>query len=154
MSKFIHVRLISALLLLLCFVLPLSKCTTARSTNQYAAPLDTYIYGYAMAKQGLRDIEHGQTLDGFKLLGVIFTVFFLPIVILIVALKWRLLLTVVGSVVTGYALCLWVLVLNPQIGGLLALGSWLALLVSAIWESLREYSHKSQFDNDAAGRST
>ena len=69
------VKRIAAILLMACFVLPLSRCTSKSDPGERVAGADTYLYGYEMAWDALRNLNIGP-LKSVGTLTALFIVFF------------------------------------------------------------------------------
>jgi hypothetical protein len=123
---------LASILLLVCFVLPLSKCETKKEVDGVAQIDATYAYGYQMALGDLADIgERG--LDALQGLGFVAIVFFVPAISLWFKEGWQSLIQLCAAFPALYALYGWVIVFatTPQIGGVLALECWLFLLTTS-----------------------
>jgi hypothetical protein len=128
MDKLSWARKLASLLLLLCFVLPLSQCTTKFDKDGKPGVQTSTLYPGKLAQEALATLSV-EKLDGAAVLFGIFTVFLLP------ALCWRMrpgrqaLLLAAASGVAGFALYLWVFLFAtaPLAGGLLASACWIVL---------------------------
>ncbi|MFZ6678950.1 hypothetical protein [Undibacterium sp. Tian12W] len=150
------IRKISSLLLLLCFVLPLSKCESKMQPQKEAqsqtandqvkqneaaknvakeAVKDDLLYGYVLLMNGWEDLRKNKTLASSVTLLAVLSIFFLPCVLLVLKEKPQVLITLLASMLAGPALFFWVLVCGtPQVGGVLAIICWISLfLVSLIY---------------------
>jgi hypothetical protein len=128
-------RKLVSVVLVLCFALPLSMCTTKHpDDNNLIVATDTYTYGYELAEQAWNDVKHGNSLEGIGLLLAIFNVFFLPIVCLKLREKFHAILHFFASFPTGYFLYFWVFVFctRSQYGGILAVFCWVALFCISV----------------------
>jgi hypothetical protein len=134
-------RKIASLLLLVCFVLPLSKCTTqvmkdGRGVMRDGVPVmeDSYTYPYALARHSIDYAADGQLGDASITLFAVLTVFFLPLALLRLGETAQSLATCVLSVPAAYFLYGWVFFMSSgaQIGGLLAIACWTVLLLLSV----------------------
>ncbi|MFZ6735678.1 hypothetical protein ACO0LG_27410 [Undibacterium sp. Ji42W] len=155
------IRKISSLLLLLCFVLPLSTCgskmqpqqgtqsqshspnsqsmqnETAKETLKETAKDDS-LYGYVLLSDGWGDLCKNKTMASSATLFAVFAVFFLPCGLLVLKEKAQAIITLLASVLAGPALFFWVLVWGkPQVGGVLAIICWISLFIVSLVHSLR-----------------
>lgn len=148
------IRKISSLLLLLCFVLPLSKCESkmqqqkeaqSQTANDQAkqneagkeavkeVAKDNLLYGYVLLIDGWEDVRKNKTLASSATLLAVLTVFLLPCVLLVLKEKPQVIITLLASVLAGPALFFWVLVWGtPQAGGVLAILCWISLLLVSL----------------------
>ena len=120
MPKLLTVRRIVAVLLAICFVLPLSKCTYP---DGHAVAVDTYAYGYDLAKAACDDIREQNLWSGIAVLLAIFTVFFLPFTCLSLRDISQSCSHFAASFPAGYVLYCWVFVFGnaPQYGGIVSI---------------------------------
>ncbi|MBC3917877.1 hypothetical protein H8L32_10365 [Undibacterium sp. CY18W] len=145
------IRKVASLLLLICFVLPLSKCESAKEpvtesaekpvtaktpvkeTSKDSVYVDGYLYPYKLAQQGLNRIQEGTLGFGMLDLLEIVIVFFLPFILLFVREKPQTIITAVASVFVGFPLFFWVFFWgNPEWGGILAVICWIVLLAISL----------------------
>jgi hypothetical protein len=137
---------LASLLLLVCFVLPLSKCQTKEDPGPGPAPkaanAPTYLYGYQMAldEQARLDLSASNlpTLAGLAI------VFVVPALALLIKQRWQAPVLAVAAVPAFYFLYYWVIVFgDAQLGGLLALECWgflAAVSVVTLWLRWRRRS--------------
>jgi hypothetical protein len=127
------IKKVASILLVFCFVLPLSKCTTKVNNEEKIVSTDTYLYGFEMVKQGWVDIEAGK-LDGAGTLLAVFNVFFVPIVCLRLKERPQAIIYFASFFLSGYILYSWVFLFStsPQIGGVLAVACWILLFCTTI----------------------
>jgi hypothetical protein len=133
---------IASLLLVVCFVLPLSKCQTKEDPGPSAASAPTYLYGYQMAldEQANLDLRPSNlpTLAGLAI------VFVVPALALLIKQRWQAPVLAVAAVPAFYFLYYWVIVFgDAQLGGLLALECWgflAAVSVVTLWLRWRRRS--------------
>lgn len=135
------IKKMAAILLVFCFALPLSKCTTKVNSEAKIVSIDTYLRGFDMAKQGWTEIEAGE-LNGVGMLLAVFNVFFVPVVCLKLKSRVQAIIYFAASFFSGYVLYIWVFIFStkPQIGGLLAITCWVFLFctsVVTIWQIWR-----------------
>lgn len=131
---------LASLLLLLCFVLPLSKCQMKEDAGPPTANAPTYLYGYQMA------LDERARLDlraaNLPTLGGLLVVFFVPAMALLLRQRWQAPVLVGAAAPALYFLYYWVIVFgDAQLGGILALECWAFLgAVSAVtlWRRWRQ----------------
>jgi len=112
----------AALLLLVCFVLPLSRCTTKAEVGGQPKVTDSYTYGYEI-------VEDAWDLQDLKTVFMVLIVFFVPAVCLRVKERPQAVTHFISSFVAAYVLYIWVFVFatNAEIGGILAVICWALL---------------------------
>jgi hypothetical protein len=71
------VKRVAVILLMACFFLALSRCTSKSDPGGRVVGADTYLYGYGMAEGALRDLNV-DPLKSVATLTALFKVFFLP----------------------------------------------------------------------------
>ena len=137
------IRKVASILLVVCFVLPLSKCTTKMGADRNTTSTD-YFYEYEMAVQGWTEVKQGKTLNGLAVLLAVFNAFFLPFSSLKLNEKYQVLIHFLGSFSAAYILFFWVFVFSegPQIGGLFTIGCWGVLFFSSVL-GLIGYGHRT-----------
>ncbi|MES2319912.1 MAG: hypothetical protein V4631_20725 [Pseudomonadota bacterium] len=141
----------ASLLLLVCFVLPLSKCENwkkeqavvlldkkdapAALPDKNEAPVAVrdnanYLYADEMALDALKTIGPGNWSQSLTLLGL-FSVFFVPAVSLLFKERRQQLILFCSAFPSYYCLYYWVIASpwTPQIGGILAVECWTFLLL-------------------------
>lgn len=123
----------AAYLLMLCFVLPLSKCEARQEAAGQAAEPDFFLFGHEMAYRYGADLDKGD-LAGLAGLASLFLVFFLPALTQWLREPWQSALQLAAGVGALYMLAFWVFLFAtaPQYGGLLAIGAWLLLMSFAV----------------------
>lgn len=161
------IRKIASLLLLLCFVLPLSKCESKMHTqpeaqsqtanspskqnesaseavkgNSEATVKVDFLYAYVLLRDGWEDVQKNKTMASSLTMLAVLAVFFLPCALLALKEKPQAIITLLASVPAGFALFMWVLVWGtPQAGGVLAIICWISLLLVSLVYSLRLALH-------------
>ena len=78
MPKLLIIRRFIAILLVICFVLPLSKCTSKLDLEGHVVATDTQAYGYDLVKGGWADILGQNLPGGIMVILAVFIAFFLP----------------------------------------------------------------------------
>jgi hypothetical protein len=140
MPRLAWMKKAAALLLLVCFVLPLSKCTPKMEEGPVVSdPQVSYQYGYLMALDGLDHIDEGGDAGYLLALAI---VFFVPAIALLLKESWQSLIQFGAAFPALHVLYGWLFVMfsEPQIGGILAAECWLFLLTasaSTLWSTLR-----------------
>lgn len=150
MQKTKLTRKIVSILLLLCFVLPLSRCESGQEKKDVVgttAPVkantsqdddlyvDGYLYPYKVAEHGWTRFFQGEPGWGAWDLFEISLVFFLPAVLLVSREKVQLTVTLMACPFVGLALYAWVFLWGePEIGGILVSICWGILLLLGLME--------------------
>ena len=129
-------RNIAITALLIAFFLPLTKCTT---TTPAGISCDDYSFPFENVTSAARDIyKNGlAAIDSIPLAVVTLAVFFVPISMTKMRRKTQ---SIAHMVLTGPAEWLlyhWTTIGEPQIGGIIAMLSWLALFGIAVASLLR-----------------
>jgi hypothetical protein len=152
------VKRVAAILLALCFVLPLSQCATKQSPDRTSLAVSAGAvvtpstssamrYGFDIAKEGYLDLAAGK-VKGAYLLLVVFSVFFLPLACLWLGKPLQTLITLLAAFPSGFFLFFWVFAWSiPKVGGLLATGCWMVLLLASlfnVWELWRDWRKKAR----------
>ncbi len=116
------IKKIAALLLLVCFVLPLSRCTSKSEVQRQSDVTDSYTYAYVIAQEALQS-------NNFKTLSAVFVVFFVPAVCLSMKERPQAVICFFSSFAAAYVLYGWVFLFatSPEIGGILAILCWMIL---------------------------
>jgi len=131
---------LASLLLLVCFVLPLSKCQMKKEPGPAAANEVTYLYGYQMALDDHARLD--LRASNLPTLGGLLVVFFVPAMALLLKQKWQAPVLVIAAGPALYFLYYWVLVFgDAQLGGILALECWAflgAVSVVTLWRRWRQ----------------
>lgn len=133
---------LASLLLVVCFVLPLSKCQMKEDPGAAAAKAPTYLVGYQMAldEQARPDLR----VSNLPTLAGLAIVFFVPALALLLRQRWQAQVLATAAVPAFYFLYYWVLVFgDAQLGGLLALECWgflAAVSVVTLWRRWRRRS--------------
>jgi len=146
------IRKIASLLLLLCFVLPLSTCESKRQPQQEVQPptqsqagntqtvqenvaKDKSLYGYVLLSDGWDDLRKNKTPASSMTMFAVIIVFFLPCCLLTLREKVQAIISLLASVVASYVLFIWVFFCGtPRVGGMLAITCWSSLfLISLIF---------------------
>lgn len=122
------IRKTASIVLLLCFVLPLSQCTEKTESQGSTSVRESYLYGYDMASQGWAAIK-AKELDGAGVLAAVFIVFFVPVVCLGLDERLQAVIVLLSALVSLYILYCWVFLFStsPQIGGVAAVICWVLL---------------------------
>jgi len=118
------IRKTVSLLLVVCFVLPLSTCSVQNvEPDGKIDTTTTYEYGYKMIPQGWNDLKRGDLLVGAGLLLAALGVFFFPAACLKLKEKSQAILLFIASFPAGYFLYLRVFVFSTkfQYGGIIAM---------------------------------
>lgn len=138
------IRKIASILLLLCFVLPLSTCTIkakAKAESQTQAQAasnseaieqevteDSSLHGYDIMQSAFDNFKEGEATGGSMTLLTVLLVFFLPFGLLRLKETPQAIITFFASIGAGFALFFWLFFgRTPQIGGVLAIVSWCSL---------------------------
>ena len=119
---------LASILLAVCFLLPLSTCTSKKGEGAAASIESSTLHGFDMARQGWEDIRAGKP-DGFLTLLIVFHVFFVPIICLGLKPGLQAVVYLFGSLAAEYILVGWVFVFatHSEIGGLIAIACWALL---------------------------
>jgi len=148
------IRKIASVLLLLCFVLPLSTCSfkpdkaTSSSSKEAAASSaeenaqqtkkDESLYAYEIVKTAFDDLRKDELTGGSLTMLAVFVVFFLPCCLLGLKEKPQAIITILAAIGAGFTLFFWVFFgRTPQIGGMLAIMCWSSLLLVSLIYSVR-----------------
>ncbi|MCH8622602.1 hypothetical protein [Undibacterium sp. TS12] len=133
------IRKVASVLLLLCFVLPLSRCESAkekRAPEQAAVTaqvkkqgtdtyVDGYLYPYKLTEQAWKQLQTDELPSGLKDLLLLALTFFLPTALLAAKEKTQIISTTVAALPAAFALFIWVFLWgNPETGGLIATACW------------------------------
>jgi hypothetical protein len=147
MLTFSLIRKIASVLLLLCFVLPLSTCSFNADVKQAngetsASAIDAsksvkpaenqnkVLYATQILRSAWDELQEGNFSNAIANVLAVVNVFFLPCALLALKEKPQTLISFVASFTAGYILFLWVFFgRTPQIGGVLAVICWASLLV-------------------------
>ncbi|KQZ44014.1 hypothetical protein [Duganella sp. Root1480D1] len=125
------IKRVAAVLLMVCFVLPLSRCS-GRPDLEGHTGADTRLYGYEMAQDALRDVQ-SEKFKGVITLAGLFIVFFVPAACM--GLKDRLQAPIYlsSSIAAGFLLYSWVFVFatSAQYGGVIAVICWILIFCTA-----------------------
>ncbi|MGW8391822.1 hypothetical protein [Pseudoduganella sp. HUAS MS19] len=122
----------AAVVLMACFVLPLSRCTAKADPEGRVAGTDTYLYGYVMAQDAVKNIQE-DPFNGVTTLAGIAIVFFIPVVCLGLKDSLQAPIYLLGSGVAAYFLFGWVFLFSTsvQIGGVIAVICWMLLFFTS-----------------------
>jgi hypothetical protein len=116
-----------ALLLAICFVLPLSQCTTKSSVG---VEVVDNLYGFEHLPEGYHNILEGRFLEGITLIVLTLMIFFLPLLTLTLKTKIQALFNLIASAPALYILRYWVFyATQAQYGGIIAISCWVLLIV-------------------------
>lgn len=123
----------ASIVLLLCFVLPLSKCDGQIDPVSGLQGPDTIHYGFSLLLDFAHDMETSPWTAIAGMLAVI-AVFIGPCCTLFLRRAWQPLLSLCGAALAWNALGVWVFVIGkPMAGGWLASACWIAIaMVSAL----------------------
>ncbi|WP_028103706.1 hypothetical protein [Pseudoduganella violaceinigra] len=143
-TVFKWIKRVAAILLAICFVLPLSRCSTKPDPQAHIVAKDSYVYGYEMALASWTDLR-GKDPKGIYWLLAIFNVFFVPLAVLGLKAKAQSIIYFFGSLVSAFFLYLWVFVFatDAEIGGIIAIACWALLFITScstifeLWRSAR-----------------
>jgi hypothetical protein len=138
MPRLAWMKKLASLLLLVCFVLPLSKCSAKQEVSEAPPAQDIYRYGYQMV---LDSVANAGSDDALLILIAVTIVFFVPAMSLLFKERWQPLVQLGAAFPALYFLFCWMFIYStPQIGGILATECWLFLLtVNAVtlWSAWR-----------------
>ncbi len=125
------IRKLATITLLVAFLLPLTKCT---SLSQDGVPSDDYEYPFENIADAVTEVRAGgDEAAGSIILGILtMLVFFLPAALIRLSLKTQSVIHIVIAGPSLWVLYHWTTVGDPQLGGILAMLSWSALLCSAV----------------------
>ena len=147
------VKRFAAILLAVCFVLPLSYCSQKESAILEKNPVakrstvPEVRYGIDIAMASYEGLVAGNIDDGGLLLAVV-GVFFGPVVCLGLGKRMQTLIILLAAYPAGGFLYLCVFVFSePRIGGWLACGCWTLLVVASLfnaWELWRDWRKKAR----------
>lgn len=126
------IKRVAAILLMACFFMPLSRCTTKAGPEGRKVAVDFNIYGHEMAQSAIRDIKVGQ-FNGVATLGGLFIVFFVPAVCLGLKDSVQTPICLLSSVAAAYLLYCWIFLFatKVQYGGIVAVLSWIGIFCTA-----------------------
>jgi len=129
---------LSALLLMICFVLPLSTCSTKTEVNGVVKVKDTQQYGYQLAEQSIEHMSNGNRLDGALTAIMVLNAFFFPLIAMRIRQPWQAPATFIASLFALLSLYFWTFafVTHADVGGLLAIGTWIVLSLLALYECI------------------
>jgi hypothetical protein len=119
---------LTSILLAVCFLLPLSTCTSKKGEGAAASIETSTLHGFDMARDGWKNIRAGKS-DGLMTLLIVFHVFFVPTVCLGLKPKLQAVVYLFGSLAAEYVLFGWVFVFatHSEIGGVIAVLCWALL---------------------------
>ncbi|MES2300336.1 MAG: hypothetical protein V4582_25095 [Pseudomonadota bacterium] len=137
------IRKIASFLLIVCIVLPLSKCESKLDPGQKkTVATDTYFYPYEIAADNAKDLGKDRTPEALIMLVALAATYLLPLATLKASAR-----TQATAIVVGAPLALWVIGVwgfgmsrTPQSGALLAAACWICLFVisiRALWQRWR-----------------
>jgi len=125
-GRLVLVKRVAAWLLLLCFVLPLSKCEGRADPESGVQAADTIFYGFRL----LIEFAQRSPLDEAAGVLAVLGVFMLPLLSLALPKAWEPIVCIGGAVLLYQPLTLWIYVFGrPMFGGLLATACWIAVLL-------------------------
>ena len=130
-----RLRIATSLVLLICFVLPMSKCTTREKDGSVSFD---YQFPFENITNGIKAIHSDGLLgaDSSPLIFATLIVFFSPIGLLQLSGRTQSILHICLGIPAEWLLYYWTTVGQPQIGGLLSMASW-GLLMALGLISLR-----------------
>ncbi len=131
-------RRLASILLLLCFVLPLSKCAAKQDPVGAPAKPDIVFSGYQMAQEWASEVGGGRWRSFGPLIAIVL-VFALPIAVLWVFEPLRSTVLALGAIPALYTLQLWVFLFKPQLGGILAISCWVTLFILSVLTLLGQW---------------
>lgn len=145
------IKKVAAILLLVCFVLPLSRCTTKAEIGAENAVKETHLYAYELAGAAWNDVKANEA-GGLSALFAVLNVFFVPAICLALRDRLQAAIYFFASFVSAYFLYCWVFVFSTraEIGGIIATSCWMLLFgISCVtlWKlyrlgSLFKWGHK------------
>lgn len=161
-------RKLASLLLLVCFVLPLSKCGPRKAEpvvgNVYSAAVtapphaevakfeDVIWYGYEVLEDLVTRVAAGKFRE-MPFLIVMVVAFFVPAATMGLREPWRSTCQLLAPFPSLYVLQVLTFIGTPQFGGLLALTCWVILLILStwsLWRSFRWHATAATTDHDTA----
>lgn len=124
-------RRIASLVLVICFVLPLSQCDAKKYEDEKTVPVRYHPYGYQLLVGGLQEIRIGNVVGGALVFTITSLVFFLPVVMWKASAAKQALAHIVLALVAGYAVytLLFVMSTRPLVGGILLTVCWTVLFL-------------------------
>lgn len=130
MNKLALAKKIASWLLLLCFVLPLSKCAHKVDPDTQVLTPDNSLYAYAMALKSVQAMLATFTWDSAANLLAIAVVFFLPAAALKLSASAQAALNLAAAFAAAVFIWMWTFLFRtPQVGGLLAAACWGTIFV-------------------------
>ena len=148
------IRKIASVLLLLCFVLPLSKCESKQEAGKQSSAaqvkkeatdpyVDGYLYPYKLTEQAWHYLHADDKAQAAWNLVLLFLVFFLPACLLATKEKLQIIFTSMATLPVGLAIFSWVYFWgSPQAGGIAITILWSVLVLlnlRAIYLGLRRW---------------
>ncbi|HEY0065145.1 MAG TPA: hypothetical protein VGC21_23705 [Telluria sp.] len=131
-ARLSQVKRIASWLLLLAFVLPLSKCTGRVDPDTLVQSADTVNYGFSLLVEFARGFEL-RPFDAVRGMLAVLAVFFGPLCTLAMRPLWEPLFCLAGAVLAWYALAVWVFLIgHPMPGGWLACACWVAVVLVSV----------------------
>lgn len=128
-GKLVLIKRVAAWLLLLCLVLPLSKCEGKVDPDSGIRAAATVHYGYAMLTEFAQSVGQGPFDAAMGVLAVL-GVFMLPLLSLALRKAWEPVVCIIGAGLLYQPLVFWVYVMGrPMFGGLLASACWIVILL-------------------------
>ncbi len=123
-------RRIASLLLVLCFVLPLTKCSVKQEVagSTQSITKTTFTYGYQMVADNAAEAAAGD-LEKIVPVALLLVAFFAPLAMWALRDPWCSSALFLAAIPSLYTISVLSFLGDPQIGGLLALGCWLVLLM-------------------------
>jgi hypothetical protein len=144
------IKKIASILLVVCFVLPLSRCTPKAPPEGQISADTTYTYGFEIAQEGWNDIK-AKKADGMVNLLAVIVVFFLPIVCLSLNERLQAPIYFFSTFVAAFFLFIWVFLFktSAEIGGIIAIACWTLLFFASnvtifdLWRSKRLFKRRA-----------
>lgn len=139
----------AAILLVLCFFMPLSKCESKVGTDgKTATTTDIYIHPYQLADGIVLEVVGGKISEVLSLVAVL-GIFFLPLISLPLSARWQTAIHIPISLAAQYWLYLMTYFYQGiQIGGALAMGCWALIFCCACAELWRRWRTGSWLATD------
>ena len=138
MNKSSLIRKIASTLLVLCFFLPLSKCTyTTKEGVHNSSTYYAFVWVYELAQDQAN--HKGNSLENIGFIFMYLVAFIFPIFYIFLKPIPQSIITLLSSLPALYILYVNMLALSPLIGSWLTLISWVALIIISlltIWQHL------------------
>ena len=146
MEKLALLRKLASVVLLLCFVLPLSQCTTTSYKDGKPVTSTSTLYPSDLVRQGMNSLSPPH-FDGAWMLFGVFSIFAAPVACWSMRRGRQAAVLLATSIVAGYFLVSWVFVFSTvaKVGGLLASACWIVLFATSgvvLWGRLRAWRQR------------